>query len=133
MRLTNYTDIPNAQVREVVAFVCPSNVTNRTIIVHNTARRLASGNAGGRRIMVKVPTVPRCPAMPPRKAYLGWPPHTRIEALVLILAHELRHSWQSKVPRGYRVWGARGQYSERDCDAYAIRMLRAWRRLGATP
>jgi hypothetical protein len=26
------------------------------------------------------------------------------------------------------VWGARGRFSERECDAYAVRMVRAWRR-----
>lgn len=52
----------------------------------------------------------------------------RTEALVFVAAHELRHLWQAIVPRGRRVWGARGQYSERDCDAYALKMLRAWRR-----
>jgi len=55
----------------------------------------------------------------------------RTEALVYIAAHELRHLWQKKVPRGRRVWGARGQFSERDADAYALARLRAWRRRGA--
>ena len=54
--------------------------------------------------------------------------YSRIEALVLVTAHELRHLWQAQHPKGWRVWGSRGQYSERDADAYAIRMLRAWRR-----
>ncbi len=46
----------------------------------------------------------------------------------VVTAHELRHLWQAQHPKGWRVWGSRGQYSERDADAYAIRMLRAWRR-----
>lgn len=54
-----------------------------------------------------------------------WTDHER---LVEIIAHELRHLWQRRVKRGRRVWGARGQFSERDADAYAIRMTRAWRR-----
>jgi hypothetical protein len=55
---------------------------------------------------------------------------SREESLVHILAHELRHYWQMNHPgkRG-KVWGARGKFSERDADAYAIRMTRAWRRL----
>jgi hypothetical protein len=57
--------------------------------------------------------------------------YNRTEALVHLLAHELRHLWQAKVKRGYRVWGARGQFSERDADAYAIQMLRRWRRSGS--
>lgn len=53
---------------------------------------------------------------------------SREEAVVDIIAHELRHLWQVIVKRGYRVWGARVQLSERDADAFAIRKLRKWRR-----
>jgi hypothetical protein len=62
------------------------------------------------------------------KGYLtvGWLT-SRIEALVMVMAHELRHQWQGTHSRG-RVYGSRGKFSERDADAYAIRMLRAWRR-----
>lgn len=65
---------------------------------------------------------------PQTKGYLtvGWIT-SRIEALVMVMAHELRHQWQRTHSRG-RVWGSRGTYSERDADAYALRMLRAWRR-----
>ena len=57
---------------------------------------------------------------------------SREEGLVHILAHELRHLWQKNHPkkRG-RVWGARGQYSDRDADAYAIRKMREWRKIHA--
>lgn len=66
-----------------------------------------------------------------RQACRGYMPgecFTEHEDLVDIIAHELRHLWQRRVPRGRRVWGARGQYSERDTDAYAIRVTRRWRR-----
>jgi hypothetical protein len=55
---------------------------------------------------------------------------SREEALISVAAHELRYHWQSNhwpSKRG-RVWGAKGQYSNRDADAYAIRKLREWRR-----
>jgi hypothetical protein len=57
---------------------------------------------------------------------------SREEALVHILAHEIRHLWQRNHSgkRG-KVWGARGQFSDRDADAYAIRKMREWRRLHA--
>ena len=55
---------------------------------------------------------------------------SREESLVHNLAHELRHYWQMNHPgkRG-KVWGAKGNFSERDADAYAIRKTREWRRL----
>ena len=53
---------------------------------------------------------------------------TREEHLVHLIAHELRHLWQYHHPKGWRVWGARGRYSERDADAYAICEERAYRR-----
>ena len=53
---------------------------------------------------------------------------SREEAVVHVIAHELRHLWQTKVKRGYRVWGARDQFSDRDADAFAIRKTRKWRR-----
>jgi hypothetical protein len=57
---------------------------------------------------------------------------SREEVLVHIFAHELRHLWQKNHPgkRG-KVWGAKGQYSERDADAYAIRKMREWRQMHA--
>lgn len=60
-----------------------------------------------------------------RRYYLA----SRTEALVYLIAHELRHLWQAKgkARRGY-VWGSRGRYSEIDTESYAIKMLRAWRR-----
>lgn len=59
------------------------------------------------------------------------PAMTRSEAVLFVLAHELRHLRQARVKRGRRVWGARGQFSER--DAYALRALRHWRRGEAMP
>lgn len=60
--------------------------------------------------------------------YLRSNQFTPTEDLVHLVAHELRHLWQAKIKKGHRVWGSRGQFSERDADAYAIRMTRAWRR-----
>jgi hypothetical protein len=53
---------------------------------------------------------------------------SREESLISVIAHELRHLWQ--VNRKYgKVWGSRGQFSDRDADYYAINRMRAWRRL----
>ena len=54
--------------------------------------------------------------------------YNRKELFIHILAHELRHIWQAKHKRGWRVWGSRGQFSERDADAYAIHKVREYRR-----
>lgn len=66
-----------------------------------------------------------------RRSQLGyltggwWSTHERVLHLI---AHEIRHVWQRKVRKGWRVWGSRGQMSERDADAFAIRTVRKWRR-----
>ncbi len=65
---------------------------------------------------------------PGSSGYQGITVFTPEEALLVVLAHELRHLWQFTVPLGGRVWGARWQYSERDADCYALRILRRWRR-----
>jgi hypothetical protein len=63
---------------------------------------------------------------------------SREEAVILVMAHELRHLWQmNHYTRGSqgkegRVWGSKGQYSNRDADAYAIRKIREWRRKHST-
>lgn len=82
--------------------------------------------------MVTIRLGPSAPALesPPRdRGYLPRPAVSgRLEMLVYLMAHELRHLWQARVPRGRRVWGARGQFSERDACAYGIQKVRAWRR-----
>jgi hypothetical protein len=61
------------------------------------------------------------------RGYQGIKVYTAEEALLNLLAHELRHLWQRKNRRG-RVWGARGLYSERDADSYSLGVVRRWRR-----
>ena len=59
---------------------------------------------------------------------------SREESLVNNLAHELRHYWQmNHIGKRGKVWGARGKFSERDADAYAIRRTREWRLLHNQP
>lgn len=70
-----------------------------------------------------------------RQACRGYMPRecfTEHEELIDIIAHELRHLWQKRVATGRRVWGARGQFSERDTDAYAIGITRRWRRASSS-
>jgi hypothetical protein len=60
--------------------------------------------------------------------YMTHDTFTDHESLLHVIAHELRHLWQKRVPKGRRVWRARGQFSERDADAYGTRIVRHWRR-----
>ena len=54
--------------------------------------------------------------------------YSRTELLVVIASHELMHVRQAKGKPHGRVWGARGQYSEIETEAYAIRKLREFRK-----
>lgn len=49
---------------------------------------------------------------------------SREEALVYVIADGLRYISKSK----RRVWGAKGRYSSLDAYAYALKMVRKWRR-----
>jgi len=143
MRLKNYTDIPNERIKEIIQFVRPSGISNFDVRISNLNGTTARGRAyyGGSGYHDRA-----CPFIVVSLArrekfkrhirhadmkggYLPMAIGSREEALVKVIAHELRHLWQAKVKRGYRVWGARGQFSERDADAYAIHKLREWRRV----
>ena len=142
MKLRNATDIPDAVVREVLRFVKPSGVSGFDVrlgvagcgsVMKGKAYTQGSGYHCNAQPFVNLylgnVTYPRKPSAGPRANYLPRPYLAdKVETLVFLAAHELRHLWQAKVPRSRRVWGARGQFSERDADAYAIKMLRAWRR-----
>jgi hypothetical protein len=131
VRVRNFTDLDAGLIRGIVRAVRPGGISRFTVQVNNTAYRGAHGHAKTLRGIVVI-KVARTDArartvLKARGAYL---PHTygsRIEAFLFVLAHELRHLWQTAHKRG-RVWGSRGRYSERDADAYALRMLRAFRR-----
>lgn len=159
MRFKNTTKADDSLLREIVRFVCPPGVTKFSIWFKNYMPDLQcwSGErgAGGLKPVVRLGFCGACYCSrrhvvcrisPPvrftepymgagevaRSGYLPWHAYTWDEAVVALAAHELRHLWQHKHSRG-RVWGARGRQSERDCDAYAIRMVRAWRRRDAAP
>ena len=129
MRLRNTTKIPNSTVREVVRLVKPPGIGNIDVMVKNTSGRVPVGAAylegSPWHATPNLFVVARIPERTPhdQRTYFD-----RIEMLVWMLAHEFRHIWQTKHPKGWRVWGARGQFSENDCDAYATRKVRDWRR-----
>jgi hypothetical protein len=67
-------------------------------------------------------------------AHRGYISHwllTREECLIHVLAHEMRHVWQINHKHGW-VQGSKGSsFSEKDSDAFAIKVVRAWRRTRA--
>jgi len=138
MKLKNTTDIPTTFLREVVRFTKPSSVKNFSIWFKNfrpgSGQLWFCGRAyiGPCHVVCRIPVYRRLKTPyvgSTTKGYLPWNAYTYEEAVVALVAHELNHLAQHKNPRLYRrTWNARGRYSERDCDAYAIRMMRAWRR-----
>lgn len=140
MRLRNTSGIDNDLARKIINFVLPSGLSKFDVML-----KMCSGLYGGMAyykgsgyhmsadpfVTVRIGPSKLFPYNETKKqpGYIpvGWI-YNRTEAMVLVLAHELRHLWQDKVKKGHRVWGARGQFSERDADAYAIGKLRQWRR-----
>jgi hypothetical protein len=163
MKLRNETKLRAKLLREMVNFCCPSGVTDFLIrFAHGRsysggayseqyANFVAKKETGFRGRVYWEKTRNECSDVVIRiphyakgrgkienttrggRGYLPSVEYTREEALVHLVAHELRHLYQALHPdrqRG-RVWGARGQFSERDADAYAISRTRHWRRRGS--
>ena len=142
MRLRNSTQIPNEMVRDVIRFVKPSGVSGFDVrLGYGSGIKGKAYFAGSAYHTTAAPFIVcyvgstgafPVPPGPVRSGGFGYLPRPyfadAIEAFVYLAAHELRHLWQANVPRGRRVWGSRGQFSERDACAYGIRMLRAWRK-----
>ena len=133
MRLQNSTNIPDSVLRALIADVCPPGVTNVRFKFQNVDYG-GRGRGGSGHVLVKVPRTERLARRlwhqdpKTRGAYLPMAVGSRMEVLVMILAHELRHCWQTIHRRGWRVWGSRGMMSERDADAWGLKMLRKFRR-----
>lgn len=149
MHITNYTKVPLELLKEIIDFCRPPQPDRFDIAFKNSDQfhgrayvkgcsyhdrsSRKKGRVGKSRTPYVVINVPkfkryRKPNVTDHgKGYLRSVQFTFEEDIVHLVAHELRHLWQAKVPKGRRVWGARGVYSERDADAYAIARVRAWR------
>lgn len=140
MRLKNYTDIDSDFIRDVIRAVRPAGISNFDVRVSNTDHKRGAGTAyyGGSGYhdracpfvvvrVAKTEAKARDLGLWRSGAYLKYAVGSRREVLVAIMAHELRHLWQANHTRG-KVWGSKGRFSERDADAYALQMLRRYRR-----
>jgi hypothetical protein len=132
LKIKNTTKIPDALIQQIAEAVAPpGTLAGLTINVRNKRRGWHGWSYHGKRLIAISMCSTDVSARHVTKGGNGYLPMcigSRVEALVVIIAHELRHQWQNRVPRGRRVWGARGQHSERDADAYALGMLRKFRR-----
>lgn len=140
-RWRNYTDLPDDICRSIYTAVLPAGLAAHDVEIKNNAgggRGRAYTEGSGYHQTARpfvVVSVPKTEQMArviriAHGGYLGFVQGSRLEAFVYILAHELRHLWQGKAkgkPRGM-VFGSKGQFSERDADAYALQMLRRYRR-----
>jgi hypothetical protein len=145
--------MPDAVLRSIIRFVRPPGVTGFKIAFRNCSygyRGVAYCTRGSRAAEAAPGTVHRAKPTPyvlinvyRRAQEVKWRcpykwmgtddgldvrAYSNTEAVVFLVAYELRHLWQARIKRGSRVWGARGRYSERDADAHGLRMLRKWRR-----
>lgn len=136
MRLRNTTGLSDELIRDIVRFVRPPGISRFDVEVRNSSTPSCRGRAywGGSGyhdtadpfVVCRIGSGPY-PRWGTGYGFTGrFVLASRVESLVWIMAHELRHLWQANHNRG-RVWGSRGRFSEIDCDAYALRMLRAWK------
>lgn len=128
MRLRNTTTFTDEEVRQAIRFARPHGISNFSIcMTKSNIGSYGTYETLGKQVFVRIGKG----SFPMRRegggGYLPCLLLNRMELLVHLLAHELRHAWQSRHSKG-KVWGARGRYSERDADAYAICKVRGWRK-----
>jgi hypothetical protein len=143
MKIKNTSKYPIDLIRSVIKFARPSGISNFDVMVKNS-NNYVCGRSYGRgspfhtlssspfvviRIAKGVIKYPYKTYCRPGKGYIQSTLYSDTEALINIIAHELRHLWQKNHKRG-RVKGSKGVFSERDADAYAIRKVREYRRVG---
>ncbi|MDQ3852339.1 MAG: hypothetical protein M3299_05845 [Thermoproteota archaeon] len=151
--LCNTSAFSNEQVWEALSHVVPALKLKNHKKVDVTVTKKSSGNYTGTcyyngcswhntpnpliitRITSEEKKFPRITEYASGEGYINCLLLDRIEALILMLSHEFRHLWQkeNEGTRRGKVWGARGIFSERDADAFAIRKVREYRRRQQQP
>lgn len=129
---SNTTNVPDAVIEAMIAACTPPGTKPHPVHIRTASTSYgASGTyTHHKRVSVTLGSIDRRYVQDGRDGagYLsGIVIGSRGESLLFVLAHELRHAWQSSHLQG-KVWGSRGRYSERDADAWALHMLRRARR-----
>lgn len=136
-RYKNKSDFSDTTIREVVEFCMPEGLRGIKV-VYTSGRTKSKGWSYNLRKEIGIQVVKSNNTKYP---YIrnDWKKEvqvlllSRIEELVYITAHELRHQWQRKRPlKRLWVYGARDKRTkksiERDAEAYGLRKVREWRK-----
>lgn len=119
-------------IRRALKLATPPGVTSYNLSCQNTEKGCAYGRAIGKTwIGIRVGRLSfpykTYGCYKKNKGYLPIVLYDYAEVLIHLLAHELRHLWQARHRKGWRVYGSRGRFSERDADAYALHKVRLYR------
>ena len=139
MLLRNSTDIPPILVRYIYNYVKPKGMSDPELIhIKNKARGIYHGQYGwyypkDKRVVLIVPPDFNGKVIRERMKYskLYIEVRSRVEYLVTIMAHELRHHWQHEEWDGWRMDYKKkeGRWCrEVDAETYQLMMLKRWRR-----
>lgn len=138
MLLRNSTDIPPILVRYIYDYVRLPDVDDPELIhIKNKARGIYHGRYGwyypkDKRVVLIVPPDFNGKVIREKMKYskLYLEIRNRVEFVVAVMAHELRHHWQRETWEGWRLSQSRdGRWCrEVDAETYEIMMLKRWRR-----
>jgi hypothetical protein len=129
----NTTDIPIELIKVVIQFNAIKGIELKSIKIRNKKEGLTSGNYGlyyhSKRISLTVPPVMNNP-ISMKLVHCGKyiTIRDRIEFVVAVLSHELRHAWQFQV-EGLKFLNACSQAKEYDAEMYEYETLMKWREL----
>lgn len=128
----NSTKIPSKVIEQIANLIAQPGTAKTTLVIRNSPGRVGVSGYAYRsgQISLCIGELEGRYLTKGRegKGYLvGIALGSRREAILKVLAHELRHRWQH-VNRHPRVHGSKGRYSERDADAWALGVLRRYRR-----
>ena len=133
--LKNTSTIDGRTVRRIIRFVLEHlpRMMPLAVRVQDNRKDWVNGHASpwASAVLLKVPKMKRLRLVPyqyahlKKKVYWLW---NRIEILVYLAAHEIRHVWQQQFPKSGRYPNSRGKFSEVDTESFAIHILRAWRK-----
>lgn len=133
MEFHNTTDIPIELVKVVIAFSAQPGIEIKSITLRNKAVGLQHGNFGmyyhDRRITLTIPPIMNNP-INMKLVHCGKyiTIRNRIEFVVAVLAHELRHAYQFQV-KGLEYLNACSAAKEFDAEMYEYLILERWRQI----